>query len=758
MKDCSKQDRWMQALREKAEKLATEALQTPVATEASDLRVLLHELSVYHIELEMQNRELREAQELLDLSRKKYYELFNLAPVGFMTLTKDGRILEANLTTCDLLETDLSEIKNKPFVFYVSPEAHPTLYEHLSHVARSRTRGSVSLVLRQRSGHELIVRLETVSIFDPDGSFRQFLVTMTNITDLVQTHKQLAQKTEQLKASERALRIRNDLANVFLTSSEKETLPALLRLVVAELSCRMAVMAVQEDGNFLATSVEFGPWEGEFCKAPSVSLYCGNLCRRWWKEAQERFQPWIIFRAEHQDLQEVEENLLVAPIHFQKHFLGVLIAGGHDRTLNQEDLRTITIITDYLAPLLHARVEKQKHEAERRRLEEEQRLLEKQLREAQKMEAIGRLAGGVAHDFNNSLQVILGRLDLLMDTITPHHPAYVHAEEIQRAGIKSTELVRQLLTFARGQVFKPRRVHLNEAIESILKMLRRLIGENIELIWKPGPELWSVRIDPVHVDQILANLCVNARDAIDGFGRIVVETSNVTLPSNMPNPPSDFKPGDYVLLSVTDTGCGMDSSTMMSIFDPFFTTKEMGKGTGLGLSIVYGIVKQNKGLISVESEKGQGTTFKIFLPRNMENDEAVPSEKPKELPKSAGETVLVVEDDPANLTMTGAILERLGYKVLVASHPAEALKIAAKHRESIHLLLTDLIMPYMDGKTLAKKIQKLRPDIKILFMSGYASEHLAGLSSNLSEVMLLSKPFSREELAQRVRLALDYPG
>lgn len=750
MTQSPKDDRWMETLRKKAESVFAKSDSIRADAETLDLKGLLHELSVYHVELEMQNRELRETQELLELSQRKYYELFHLAPVGYVTLTADARISEANLATCNLLEADRESIQNKPFIVHVAPAAHKTFFDHLSQVRQNRGRGSVTVPVRLRSGRELIVHLETVAIFEKDSSFRHFLVTMTNITDMVRAHEQMAQMTEELKASERRLKIRNDVAGIFLTCSEEETLRALLRLVVQELNCRLAVIAVNDDGGFVATSVELNESGDESFQAPGVSLRCGDLCRRWWKNVRRRSKPIMVFPEGREDRQTSEANLLIAPIRFRKQFLGMLAVSDPDAFFSSGDLETVKTLTDYLAPLLHARMEKHKHEAERRRLEAAQRLLEKQLHEAQKMESLGRLAGGVAHDFNNKLQVILGRLDLLLDTITPRDPAYAHAMEIQKAGIQSAEIVHQLLTFARKQMFEPRRLNLNESIENILKMLRRLIGEDVEILWKPGSDLWPVCMDPAQVDQMVTNLCINARDAIQGVGHIVVETANVSLSSDVSNSPEGLVPGDYVTLTVTDTGCGMDTETLNKIFDPFFTTKEVGKGTGLGLSIVYSIVKENKGHIIVHSEKGQGSSFKIFLPRCLPERESKPDKRSAGLPRGKGETVMVVEDDPANLAITGAMLERLGYKVLGASHPAEALKLAATFKEPIQLLLTDLVMPYMDGKTLADKIRRLQPGTKILFMSGYVSENLANYDFGSPQEVLLKKPFSREELALKV--------
>jgi PAS domain S-box-containing protein len=384
----------------------------------------------------------------------------------------------------------------------------------------------------------------------------------------------------------------------------------------------------------------------------------------------------------------------------------------------------------------------------------EQKSLEKQLLQAQKMESIGRLAGGVAHDFNNMLQSILGHSDLALSDIADDHPLHEHLVEIRKAASRSAELTRQLLAFARKQTVSPRVLDLNDTVTGMLKMLRRLIGENIELIWKPGANLWPVKMDPTQVDQILANLGVNARDAISGVGTLIIETDNTFLDETHPDVHADFIPGDYIRLAISDDGCGMDKDVLRNIFDPFFTTKEVGKGTGLGLATVYGIVKQNNGWINVYSEPGKGTTFNIYLPRAPYKTETRPPKKDVK-PAQGTETVLFVEDDDSILQLGAAILKRFGYTVFAARSPGEALTIVRKQKDTIHLLITDVVMPGMNGRDLRDKIVALRPEIKTLFMSGYTSNIIAHHGVLESDIHFLQKPFSVNNLAAKVREVLE---
>jgi two-component system, cell cycle sensor histidine kinase and response regulator CckA len=391
---------------------------------------------------------------------------------------------------------------------------------------------------------------------------------------------------------------------------------------------------------------------------------------------------------------------------------------------------------------------------ERTQAEETQRNLESQLMQAQKMESVGRLAGGVAHDYNNMLSVILGYSELILRKLDPSDPLRRDLGEIHKAAVRSMEITRQLLTFARQQTIAPVPFDLNEAVEKMLKMLRRLIGEDIDLVWHPETGLWPVKMDPSQLDQILANLCVNARDAIEGVGKITIETERATFDDTYCADHHGFVPGDYVLLAVSDDGCGMEKEIVSKIFEPFFTTKAIGHGTGLGLATVYGIVKQNEGFVSVYSEPGKGTTFKIYLARHTEHSTAVPEERRARMPKGNGETILVVEDEASILRIVKRILEDLGYTALLANSPKQALRLAGKSAGEIDLLLTDVVLPEMNGKELSHLVAEVCPGIRTLFMSGYTADVIAHRGVLEEGVDFIQKPFSRENMAIKIRQAL----
>jgi PAS domain S-box-containing protein len=375
--------------------------------------------------------------------------------------------------------------------------------------------------------------------------------------------------------------------------------------------------------------------------------------------------------------------------------------------------------------------------------------LSEELRQAQKMEAVGRLAGGVAHDFNNILMIISGYSELLLETTSDDQLRHA-ASQIGQAADRAASLTRQLLAFGRKQTLEPRVLNLNQVLANLQGMLRRLIREDIDLVTVLEPNLGQVQADPSQIEQVLMNLAVNARDAMPQGGRLVIETANVELDEAYCRGHAGMRPGSHVIAAVSDNGKGMDAETQSHIFEPFFTTKELGKGTGLGLATVYGIVKQSGGYIGVQSEPGRGSTFEIYLPRV-----EAPAEEDRQRPATAStggtETILLVEDDQRVREVAGAILRRKGYTVLDASDGTAALQIAKQYGQHIHLLMTDMVMPHISGAELAQRLARMRPEIKVLFMSGYAEDVIACHGLPESAAAFLPIPFTAEALAQKLR-------
>ncbi len=392
----------------------------------------------------------------------------------------------------------------------------------------------------------------------------------------------------------------------------------------------------------------------------------------------------------------------------------------------------------------------------------ERRALEQQLRQAQKMEAVGRLAGGIAHDFNNLLMVISGYSEFLLERIGADPDLRGHAQEIANAAGRATSLTRQLLAFSRKQMLAPKIVDLNSVVTENVKMLTRLIGEDIDLVMVPGPDIAAVKADPGQIEQVIMNLAVNARDAMPHGGKLTIETANVTLDANYARFHAPVKPGDYVMLAISDTGVGMDADTQAHIFEPFYTTKGL-KGTGLGLSTVYGIVKQSEGYIWLYSEAGKGTSFKIYLPRFGASEEALAmqpapaQDEAQDQPGPGHETILLVEDEENLRRLARQSLENQGYRVIDAPDGATAIQISQAHQGPIHLLLTDVIMPGMNGRELANKVSPTRPGMRVLYMSGYTENHIGHNGTLDQGITLLQKPFTLPALKAKVREMLDTP-
>ena len=385
----------------------------------------------------------------------------------------------------------------------------------------------------------------------------------------------------------------------------------------------------------------------------------------------------------------------------------------------------------------------------------EREKLQEQLLQAQKLEAVGVLAGGVAHDFNNMLGAIIGFAELAIEATDNDSPQYKYLENILQAARHSADLTGQLLAFARKQTIVPTVLDLNASVEGLLKILSRLMGENIELAWQPGPGHCTVRLDPSQLNQVVTNLCINARDAIMDVGNITLETDTLFFDQDYCDTHAEFTPGEYVMLAVSDNGVGMDRQTMDHVFDPFFTTKKQGKGTGLGLATVYGIIKQNKGFINVYSELDSGSIFRVYFPRHRAGEETARPESPEPEETTGKETILIVEDDPVLLEMGAIMLQRLGYRVLTAAIPQEAREIVNTHGRAIDLMITDVVMPEMNGKDLAARIQEICPDIRLIFMSGYTANVIVHQGVLEEGINFIQKPFSLQNLAAKIREVLN---
>jgi len=420
-----------------------------------------------------------------------------------------------------------------------------------------------------------------------------------------------------------------------------------------------------------------------------------------------------------------------------------------------------TVIRDENGDITHSLssgediTERRKAENEKLKAEEDRNKIEEQLRQSQKMESIGKLAGGIAHDFNNLLTSILGNCDMAISELRPEDPLYLELSEINEGAERAADLTRQLLAFSRKQVMEPRILNLNTVISNMDKMLKRIIGEDIILDTRLYPELWNTKVDPSQIEQVILNLAVNARDAMPEGGRLFIETDNIILDSEYEENHPEAAPGEYVMLAVSDTGCGIDKEIQANIFDPFFSTKEIGKGTGLGLSTVYGIIKQSGGNIWVYSEKGKGTTFKVYIPRMEGEPDTDVFNESNHKPPSGTETVIVVEDDSAVRSMSVKVLRQLGYKVYDAQNGGEALLICESLKVPVDLIVTDVIMPKMSGVEFVDRIRGFWKGVKALYISGYTPNYIVHQGMLEAGIPYLQKPFRPLKFAEKVREVID---
>ena len=805
-------------LRNRAEEQAkADETKTRATLSPKESRQLLHELRVHQIELEMQNEELRRTQAELETARARYFDLYDLAPVGYFTVSKQGLILEANLTAAGLLGVTRGALLKQPLTRSIVPADQDLYYRHRKQLFETGAPQGCELRLVKKDGAPFWAQMEATTAQDAEG-VTVCRVVISDITERKRAEQTQARLVAILDATPDFVGFADarDGHIYYINPAGRKMVGVgaqedVTRLKIADVHPEWTNKLFRDE--IIPTAIRDGVWTGECAflnrdgreipvlmvllahKSPSgeverFSTVSRDVTER--KRAEEalheseaRYRALFESAAEGilvADLEArrlkyanpaickmlgySEEELMrlgVADIH-PKESLGHVAAEFEAQTRGERTLASALPCLRKDGTVFYADVVATCAVIDGRPCligfftdVTDRRNLEEQLRQAQKMEAVGRLAGGVAHDFNNLLTVIGGNAELAASTPQLPPDAHRHLSEITQATERAAHLTRQLLAFSRRQALEPRVVSLNDVLSNMDKMLRRLIAENIEFTTRPAKDLWAVCVDVGQIEQVVVNLAVNARDAMPDGGRLVLETANADLDEEYARSHSDVTPGHYVMLVVSDTGVGMANEVKERIFEPFFTTKEMGKGTGLGLPTCYGIVKQSGGHIWVYSEPGKGTTFKIYLPRVEKEPGALPRrEDTADLPPGGNETILLVEDDASVRAVASRILRDQGYTVLEAGNGEEALHVARRAPgKTIHLVLTDVVMPEMGGKELSQRLKALRPSVKVLFASGYTETAVVRNSAFEPGFALLQKPFTKIALARKVREALD---
>jgi PAS domain S-box-containing protein len=704
--------------------------------------------------------EHKRAEGALRESEERFRELYDHAPVGYHEYDSKGRITRINRTDLEMLGYTAEEMIGQPvWEFNVGEEI--VRQQVLEKLAGSRPPGqNLERTYKRKDGTPLPVLVEDRLIRDENGRIKGIRVAIQDITERKRAEESLKESEENAKrlAQENATmaeigRIISSTLNIDEIyqsfSEEVKKIISFDRIVINIINTekntvKNVYMAGKElqDRNVRDIYPLEGSGNAEMVRTKSTFL----IQTEDFREYEDRF-PMLL-----STFQAGFRSIMNVPLFSKGKVIGGLLLRSYKPyAYTDKDVK----LAERIASQIAGAVANAQLYAERIQAEQEREALQEQLRQSQKVEAIGRLAGGVAHDFNNLLTVIKGYSQLTLAEMKAEDPFRENIEEIKKSADRASDLTRQLLAFSRRQIMEMRVLNLNTILQNLEKMLRRLIGEDIELTFLLGGNLRRVKVDPGQIEQVIINLSVNARDAMPKGGKLTIETANAVLDEEYARKHIAVKPGRYVMVSVSDTGMGMTPEVRERVFEPFFTTKERGRGTGLGLSTVYGIVKQSGGNIWIYSEPDRGTTFKIYLPQV---DEALEELREKvetrELPRGI-ETVLIVEDDKEVRKLVARILENHGYKVLEASQGSEALPLSKEYKEQIHLMLADVVMPGLDGRELAERIKLLHPRMKVLYMSGYTENAITHHGILEKGMNYIQKPFTVDALTRKVREVLD---
>jgi PAS domain S-box-containing protein len=737
-------------IRRRAEAIASQKpLPLPV-DKAKEMQALVQELHIHQIELEIQNEELRATQIYLEQARNRYSDLFNNAPVGYLVMDHSGFIKRCNQTFAGLLDQSIRRLEGTPLADWLTTASRQIFLSKFKAFFKHPQGRRIDLQVKRGQGDGPYVSLH--------GSLEQSLDTAPSASQPPERVRIVVIDITEQRAAEIALKnayaelsLRQQVADIMLKNDLDGMYSAVLDRVLVHFKAKVGFFGyIDTDGSLVCPSMSGRVWAK--CNLPGkTNRFPASAWGGIWGESLKGRKAVC----KHGDLALPEghmnlTNALAVPIMNRERLVGLIVIaerpGGYDEAV----VRQLEIIATWIAPVIDARLQRDRQLALRTKAEND-------LRQAQRMESIGVLAGGIAHDFNNILSPIIGYTDMLLDAAETGAAPHTELKEVSKAAHRAKDLVGQLLAFSRKQMLDVQTLDVNARINDIAKMFKRLIREDIALEYRLQPSIGAIKADPGQIDQILLNLVVNAQDAMPGGGQLKIGTASRHLDEPMTIAHFQVDPGAYTVITVTDTGTGIDAEVLPFVFEPFFTTKDRGQGTGMGLATCYGIVKQHGGYIWPQSEVGRGTTFTLMFPvADRQPMAAAAMAGPiGVLQQSRGETIMVVEDEPAVRKMAVLALRRLGYRVLEMASPEACMQTLRDEGTNIDLLLSDVIMPGCNGRELYAQLQVQKPDLKVLFMSGYTDNVISAQGGLGDGPLFIAKPFTLNELSLKVRTVLD---
>ena len=740
----------LEAIRRKAEIQAKHHPLVLPVDHAAHYQTLIHELHVHQIELEMQNEELRAIQDDLERTRGKYTDLFNNAPVGYLTLDRSGFIRECNQTFADRVGVESDRLVNRPFADTLTDSSRHIFLSQFKVFFNHPQNRRIDVALKKNGVDGAHVSLhggieKTLGDGMPEASGHDRLrVVVIDITDQWVAEKALAKAYA-------ALYLRHEIAEIMLKSSDEGMYATVLQRLRHHLQSQYGYFGyVDEEENLVCPSMTRDVFPQCTVEGKSI-VFPKSAWGGGWGESLTEKKP--LFRNAGLNLPSGHlplSNALAVPIVKQGHLIGQIVVAEKPGGYSSDDQQLLESVAHWIAPVLDARLERDRQQVKRIKAEND-------LRQAQRMESIGVLAGGIAHDFNNLLSPIIGYTDLMIDTPLDRSTTDHYLRQVSKAAHRAKDLVGQLLAYSRKQMLNVKTLDVNQCVEDIAGMLGRLIREDIDVSYQLQPRVPAIKADPGQIDQILMNLAVNAQDAMPRGGNLTIATGRRELAQSLDKCNFQIPAGDYTEISVEDTGTGIPADVLPYIFEPFFTTKERNQGTGMGLATCYGIVKQHEGFIWAESKPGAGTCFFVLMPiaKEPQPSSTVVGETMAMARRSRGETIMVVEDEAAVRKMAVLALIRLGYRIIEMDSPRACLDHVRTRGIDFDMLLSDVIMPGRNGKDLYMQLKSEKPGLKALFMSGYTDTVITDKGVLPEDVHFIGKPFTIRELSLKVRTVLD---